>query len=179
MNWTKHRWVVGCIAVVVTFAVLACGQLVWQKYAVAKPLDKVFHGINGVESAAWEDNSKSGESVKIYVTLRDVTNLQKTYEELLEGGKRILGPKDFKIVIKDARTPELEQFYYNVHYNVQEAIFNGNFTIMAERIREKAVKEGLDARIIVDINNVYLDLSQQSDHMYVVIPRKIDSQGVK
>jgi hypothetical protein len=171
MEWRKHNWALGCIAVLVTFVVLAGGQLLWQKYAVAKPLDKIFSGVNGVEGTIWEDSGKNGEPVKISVTLKDVADLQKTYEDLLNGSQQILGRKSFKIIIKDSRTPALEQFYYQIHYYVQEAIYTGNFATMSDKIQEQARAAGVDVRIYVDISNVYIQVSQNTDSMYLVLPR--------
>jgi len=171
MNWRKYNWALGCMAVLITFVVLAGGQTLWQKYAVAKPLDKIFSGVDGVESTLWEDSGKNGEPVKIIVTLKDVANLQKTYEDLVAGSQRILGTKRFKIIINDNKTPELEQFYYEIHYYIQEAIYTGNFTSMADKIQEKANTAGVDIRVFIDISNVYVQAKQNTGSMYIVLPR--------
>lgn len=173
MDWRKYNWALGGIAVLVAFAVLFGGQLLWQKYTVAKPLDKIFSGVNGVEGTLWEDSGKNGEPVKIYVTLKNVADLQKTYEDLVDGSEQILGRRSFKIIIKDSRTPEIEQFYYQIHYYVQEAIYTGNFATMADKIQEQARAEGVDVRVYVDISNVYVQVSQNTDSMYLVIPRQV------
>lgn len=173
MNWKQHNWVLGCIAVVITFFVLFGGQLIWQKYAVAKPLDKTLNGINGVESVTWKDGGKNGEPVIINVTLKNVQNLQKTYGELLEGSQRSLGRQNFKLIIEASRTPELEQFFYRIHIYVQEAIYTGNFTSMAEKIQEKAIAEGIDTKAYVDTANVYFQVQKNGDEWYIVIPRGV------
>lgn len=179
MNSHKYNWLVGVLAVVLTLAALAGGQLLWQKYAVAKPLDKMLQGIDGLEQAAWEDGTKKEDIVKINVTLHQVTNLSKTYNHITEGSQRILGSKGFKIIIHDSRTPELEQFYYGIHYYIQEAIFNGNFAFMSERIREQAAKQGITVQIYVDANNVYLQAVKDGAEMYEVVPRQSNAREVK
>lgn len=179
MNWRQYNWLLGCMAVVVTMVILFGGQLLWEKFAVAKPLDKAFLNINGVVDAAWEDQSKKGEPIKIYVTLQNIDNLAQTYEELSDGAKKVLGKKPFKLLIRDSRSPELEQFHYKLHYIVQEAIFTGDFSSMAEQLAVKAKEENIDMRIYVDASHVYLQTAKDAAQMYILVPRVLESQGVK
>lgn len=170
MDLRKHNWALGLITVLAVVAILSGGQLLWQKYAVAKPLDKVFSEINGVEGTTWE-NSGNSEPVKVYVTLKNVDNLQKTYEGLVNGSQSILGKKTFKIIIKDSRTQELEEFYHSIHYHVYEAAYTGNFAVMAEKINEKASVVGVSVHTYVDASNIYVQASKNAADMYVVLPR--------
>jgi hypothetical protein len=179
MKFKQYSWLVGAIAVVTTIGVLFGGQLLWQKYAVAKPLDSVFQGIKGVETATWEESGKNGEPVKIYATLKNVENLEKTYTELMEGSQRVLGRKSYRIIIRDDRTPELEAFYYNIHYHVQEAISNGNYSLMAERIQEKAETDGVDVQVYVATAKVYIQMQKDGKGMYVIVDRQLNGQEVK
>lgn len=170
MNGKQYNWLVSVVAIVATLAVLAGGQMVWQRFAVAQPLDKLFQGVDGVAKASWEEGKKD-DVVQIYITLANVNNLQKTYSAINDGAKRILGTKPFKIHIEDKRTPELEQFYYNVHYHIQEAVATGNFSIMVERVQKQAADAGVAAKIIVEAKVVYLQLAKDGGEMYVVVPR--------
>lgn len=179
MNWRQYNWLVGLLAVFITVIILFAGQVLWQKFAVAKPLDKAFLGINGVVSATWDDQSKNGEPIKIYITLQNIENLAATYEELNSGAKKILGKKPFKIVIRDSRSAELEYFNYKVHYLVQEAIFTGNFSSMAERMATTAQEENIDLWIYVDAENVYMQMKKDAAQMYTIISRQSGSREVK
>lgn len=179
MNWRQYDWLAGCMAIVITVVTLFAGQALWQKFAVAKPLDKAFAGINGVVAAAWEDQSKNGEPVRIYITLENIDNLAATYEEIDNGAKRVLGKKPFNIVIRDSRSAELEYFNYKVHYMVQEAIFTGKFSSMAEHLAAKAQEENIDLRVYVDAENVYMQTKKDTAQMYTIVPRHARSQEVK
>lgn len=178
MHWRKYNLLTGCAAVVITVLVLFGGQLLWQKYAVVKPLDRVFLNVNGVAEAVWDRENNSGEPSKLRVKLQDVDNLPETYEQIYMGAKKVLGKKPFAIVILDSRTGELEQFYYEVHFMVQEAIFTGNFSSLAERSAAKAAGENIDLRVYVDAKNVYLQMKKEAAQMYVVVPRRLDNQEV-
>lgn len=179
MTGKRDNWTIFIIVLVATVATLVCGQLLWQKFAVAKPLDKGLQEIQGVEAATWGDNNKNTDCVIMDVSLGQVANLQKTYGGITDTAKRILGRKPFRVVLHDHRTPELESLYYTVHYQIQEAIVTGNFVVLAERIEEKAAAAKVDAKVYVDTKNVYVQLTKGTDAFYAVIPRQPDNQEVK
>ncbi len=177
-----YNWVVGCLTLVLTLAVLFGSQLLWNKYAVANPINKMFQNINGVESVTvgrLNEQGKNNEKIKIYVKLNKVSDLQSLYGEIIDGLRQIDGGKKYDIVIQDTRTPELEQFYYTIHYYIQEAIFTGNFAAMADHINAKASSAGVEVQIYVDIKNIYVKMTQGTAEMYVVVTRDGNNQGVK
>ncbi len=171
MNGKNIRWLRGCLAFGLTLAVLSLGQFLWHNYAVAQPLDKVLQDVDGVEKITWQDSRRQNEPVNIFVTLDHPANLQKTYMEISERAARVLGRQPFRVVIRDHRTPELEQLFYDVHYYFQEAITNGNFSLMADKVREKARSQGAEANIYVDGQYIYVQLTRQNDSFYTLIPR--------
>jgi len=179
MKWRQYDWRAGCLAVCFTLAVLFGGQLLWQKFIVAQPLDKAFLNINGVAETTLDNQGKNGEPVKIHVTLQNADNLAKTYDELNNQAKTVLGKKPFKIVIHDSRSAELEQFNYEIQYMVQEAIVTGHFSAMEENLAAKARENNLHLQIYVDGDNVYLQTAKETAQMYVIVPRRGESQEVK
>lgn len=171
MHRERSTWLTGIIALAVTLLVLFGGQTIWHTFAVAKPLDNAFEGIDGIQSVAWNKEKSDKAAVVLQVSLDHVTNLQTTYTDIQERAKNILGKSTFRIVIRDSRNPELEQVYHEMHFHIQEAIATGRFGNMAEHVKEKALEAGIDAQISVDAYNVYLQLSQGDANLYRVIPR--------
>ncbi len=169
MNFKRDNRLTFVIALAVTVAVLVAGQLLWQKYAVARPLGSGLQGIPGVTAASWDEN-KNGDTT-INVTLGDVDNLARTYGEIGETAKTILGKHPARITLTDSRTPELEEIYHAVHFHLQEAIATGNFSAMADRVDAKARAGGAEARVYVDARNVYLQLHKADASLYAVVPR--------
>lgn len=177
MNLKRDNWFTFVAALAVTVVVLVAGQLIWQKYAVARPLDAGLRGIAGVTAASWEEG-KNGD-LTINVTLGNVDNLTKTYGEIGDTAKNILGRRPARIVLADSRTPELENLAYALNLPVQEGIYTGNFTAMAERIGAAARAAGADARVSVDAGNVYIQLTRQGAALYNVVPRPDTAREVK
>ncbi len=176
--WNRNSWLTYVAVLTVTVGVLVCGQFLWNKYAIAKPLDNGLQQVQGVEAASWEEG-KTSENAALDITLDQVDDLQKTYGEITETTKKTLGRKAFRIVLHDHRTPELERLYYNVQYNIQEAIFTGNFSTMAGAVRQQAEAAGAEAKIYVDTGNVYIQLTKGAGTLYSVVPRQPGNQEVK
>lgn len=169
MNFKRDNRLTFVIALAVTVAVLVAGQLLWQKYAVARPLGSGLQGIAGVTAASWDEN-KNGD-ITISVTLGGVDNLARTYGEIGETAKTILGKRPARINLTDSRTPELEALYHGVHFHLQEAVATGNFSAMADRVDAKARAAGAEAKLYVDARNVYLQLHKGGAALYSVVPR--------
>lgn len=178
MMWNRYNWLTYVVVLVATVVTLVGGQLLWHKFAVAKPLDKGLQQIQGVEAASWEDG-RSGETVAVNVTLDQVGNLQTTYGEIIDTAKQVLGRKPFRVVLHDHRTAELERLYYNVQYSIQEAVFTGNFSAMAGSVRAQAEAAGAEAKIYVDTGYVYVQMTKGADSLYTVVPRQMGNQEVK
>lgn len=164
------RFLKGCAALLITVSVLYAGQALWQKYAVDLPLDKTLKSIEGVETVTW-DESNGFDSMNIYVTLKDIANLQKTYAEISKKAENTLKNDEYQIEIKDNRTPELEQAYYEIHYYIQKAVVDGDFPQLEEKAREKAAAAGASMKIFVDAENIYLQMDKNNASLYSVVAR--------
>ena len=175
------NWVIGGLALMLTLAILFGGQLLWNKYGIVDPINNAVQHIEGIESVKVVPlkEQKANESIKIYVQLAQVANLQKLYDEMEGALKQVYRPQRYEIVIQDNRTPELEAFYHSIHYSVEEAIFTGNFTVMAGSIESKAGSAGVKVQTYVDSKNVYLQMSKGTNAMYVVVTRDGTRPGVK
>ena len=167
----------GCIALVITIAGLYIGQALWQNYAVDLPLDKALHGISGVEKVTWDDSKNINDSISIYVTLNNTANLQKTHEEINKKIEQTLKDKQYTLEIEDNRSPDLEQAYYDIHYYIQKSIVDGDFPLLEEKVQEKAKAVGAAAKVYVDEQNIYLQLTKNDNSLYAVVARHSDRTG--
>jgi hypothetical protein len=161
----------GCIALILTVACLFAIQAVWQTYAVDSPLDKTLKEIDSVVAVTLEDRKKTNEGTMIYVTLGNVDNLQKTYEEITAKTEQTLKGSKYTLKIQDNRSQELDQAYYNIHYYVQKSMVDGDFPQLEAKIQEKAHRIEATAKLYVDKENIYLQLSKNNQFLYTVVAR--------
>jgi hypothetical protein len=167
----------GCIALVITIAGLYIGQAVWQNYAVDLPLDKALHGISGVEKVTWNNSSNINDAISIYVTLNNTADFQKTYKEISKKIEHKLKGGRYTLEIRDNRSPELEQAYYDIHYYIQKAIVDGDFPLLEAKVREKADLTGAVSRLYVDEQNIYLQFTKNDNSLFAVVSRQSDKTG--
>lgn len=169
----------GCIALIITVACLLIVQAVWQSYVVDLPLDKALNDIDGVLRVTLDESHKMNDSKTIYVTLDNTTNLQKTYKEISTKIEQTLKSSEYTLEIKDKRSTELEQTYYDIHYYIQKAIVDGDFPLLEAKVREKADLGGATAKVYVDEQNIYLQLAKNDSFLYSVVARQSDKTGGK
>lgn len=167
----------GSIALIITVACLFIVQAVWQNYAVGLPLDKALNDIDGVLRVTLDDSHKINDSKTIYVTLDNTANLQKTYKEISTKIEQTLKGRDYTLEIKDNRSPELEQTYYDIHYYIQKAIVDGDFPLLEAKVQDKADLVGAEAKVYVDEQNIYLQLVKNDIFLYSVATRQSDKIG--
>lgn len=177
MKITRFQFLTGFLALVVTLAVIYAGQALWQKHFVSQPLDKALKAISEVQKAELEEGGKLNEPLVVHVTLDNVNNLQDTYKAINDKIQEAYGNKAYKLEIKDSRSPELEQLFNDINYYVQEAIVDGNFPLLAEKSGEMAKKLGIECKIFVDSENIYVQLSGKSASLYDVVPRSAPVAG--
>jgi hypothetical protein len=167
----------GCIALIITVAVLYAGQALWHDYAVDLPLDKALNDTDGVSKVALDDSYKMNDNITVYVTLSNTADFQKTYKEISKKIEHKLKGGRYTLEIKDNRSPELEQAYYDIHYYIQKAIVDGDFPLLEAKVREKADLTGAVSRLYVDEQNIYLQFTKNDNSLYAVVSRQSDKIG--
>ncbi len=166
MNPTTKKILFTAVIALVTLTLLWQGRTLWSHFALLKPVEQSLAGINGIKEFHWEKNSPASPA-KLNITIEQADNLAITYTAVTGILDRTLGADGWQIVIRDHRSPALEQRYWSLQYPIQESIFTGNFTLMATR-----VQAGARGAVYVDNRNIYLQLSRDGAELYAVIPRQ-------
>lgn len=157
-------------AIVLTLAVLLTIQYVYQKYDVEQPLFKLYSQTKLVEKEPTIE--QNGETVKVILDVKKTDNLRKAYQELNRYTGQVMGNTAFTIELKDNRTKELEQAYYQSQFIIYEAISRGEFSKMAEVIQQNAGKIGAQSLVFIDNDNIYVEFLKGSNYLYEIVPRE-------
>ncbi|MDL2281008.1 hypothetical protein LJC10_04040 [Selenomonadales bacterium OttesenSCG-928-I06] len=183
-NFDYKKVALGILTLCLTLAILFTGQFFWNKYTLNKPINETLNSIEGIQivEISSESDNKNISKPKIFLTLNNVENIQILYKEVINTLSVYNSSEKYEIIIKDTRNESLEDFYYQVHYYIQEAITIGNFPNMIEKIREKA-KDEFQVKVYVDTDYIYLDIrdikTNLTSQMYIVIPRISYKREVK
>jgi len=166
---TRNRIIVASLTALLVFLALWEGNIWIQERTVMQPLERSLKSLSGVTDVTCQESSSQ---VTVSVRLASVPDLFSTYSDIEKTVKRFLGKKSFVIQLQDHRTPALEEAYYNIHFDVQEAIATGGFARMADAVSKKVKAMGLDRyRIFVGPMSVYVQLHQGGDYLYEIVPR--------
>ncbi|MDP2857368.1 MAG: hypothetical protein Q8P50_05245 [Bacillota bacterium] len=173
----------GLIVIVVSAAVgfgLFFGvNLILVNRTVTKPLENSLRQVPGVLSVKAHEGSGR---LKIDVSLGQVQDFHETYSSLVRRVSEIVGKREYELDILDHRDDQLEMAYYQMHYDIQEAIATGGFSRMASALEQHSRDLGLSgAKVFVDQRAVYLQLQSGSNYLYAVFPRTpggVPSEGL-
>ncbi len=162
-------------AIIVTLAVLLAFQFIYQKFDVEQPLFKLYSQTKLVEKAPTIE--QKGGTVKVILDVKKTENLKQAYQDLDSYTEQVMGATKFTIELKDNRTKELENAYYQSQFIIYEALSRGDFSRMADVIQQNAAKAGAEAKVFIDNDNIYVEFLKGNNYLYEIVPRKPAPQG--
>ncbi|MHB1418778.1 MAG: hypothetical protein ACYCX4_04200 [Bacillota bacterium] len=155
------------ILALLTLALLLGGQRLYVKKYKEQPLQQKMAAVETVKQVKME---RTSQGTKFMVQLGPVSDLQKTYLALMDASMTDGQPAE--LVIKDHPSPKLEKVWYNSQFAVYQAVTQGDFTNMSQVVAKEAKDAGLAKfKVYVDEQRVYLQLAEQGNYLYRVIPR--------
>lgn len=174
MEFKNYRLSVVGLVALITLALLLGGWHLYIRQTVDRPLAQLFSG--KPEILEYKLNRETVPP-RLTMKLGPVDNLQESYLSLYEKARTYLG-EDLEMVVLDERNQRLEEAYRQVSFSIEEAIARGNFTEMAEAIRQKGRELQLDkTEVAIDKQFLYLHLRDGDNYLYAVAPRKRASEG--
>lgn len=165
MKYRGYRVDVTVAVALLTLAVLLGGRLAYARFLVERPLVAELKALRGVQSVTLE---RSDAGYVLHLKLAEVEDLPGLYRQIEKLGAERLGPGNFVVKIQDERTPALENVYYRIHYYLEEALVQGNFSAAAARIQSEARAAGVEERFYVDEGHIYLELIHGPAYLYEV-----------
>lgn len=171
MNIKFNRFLKGSLFFGITLFILYIGQNFWFNYSIKEPLTKELNNISGVNKVDFQQRTKFQEPLNIDINLSKVSNFHKTYTKIDETIKHFMGQRQYELSIIDNRTDELEQLYYDIHYYIEEAIFNGDFPMLSIKTSEIANTVDAKSQIYIDSKNIFVHLHKNENSLYMLISR--------
>lgn len=171
MDFKNIRWPVVVMVLVATVAGLGVGQVLYRLQTVDRPLKAFLVGVPEVKSF---NVQRDAEGTTIEVKLGPVSDLRTTYSTIVKGLEKV-SKSPTKVVVTDNRDSALDQAYYRMHFSIQESLQRGTFTAAEDAVsREAAAAQLKTARLYVDNDRVYLQLSDGDHYLYEVLSRPTD-----
>ncbi|MFZ5633283.1 MAG: hypothetical protein ACOY40_10595 [Bacillota bacterium] len=168
MQWNGIKVPVVILALVVGLAALWGAQWLYNRYNYERPLTKLLGENKDVVSYKINDE---GPVLAVEVKLGKVDNLQQSYDALHQSLQGVVGRRDFKIILRDERDATLDGICYQARLAAYEALERGNFLEMESLISQRAAREGSQARLMLDEDRLYIQITHGNHYLYEIIPR--------
>lgn len=144
------------------FGLLLGGKVIYQKKWVDVSILSQSQQIPGVVSAKIETNNNFKE---MDVETDQLSNLRQACQTL----EKIANNVPIRFI--DHRNDSLENLFGQIQFALQEGIARGNFTEMAQKVKDLADKEGVGLELEMDNDAIYLILNQGQAQLIEVIER--------
>ena len=156
------------MALIITFGLAMGGNYLHARYNIENPLLAQIKDLPGVESITIE---KKDDLYLLQVSLGYVVNLHEEYKQLVELVRDKLGQEKYQILVEGSDSRELDLVYYQIQPIVYQALANNEFVWMQEQIKLVADKEGLEYKIFIDQEHVYLQFTHGDQNQYYIMDR--------
>gem|GEM_PF-68542 len=161
------------IVALVTILALAGAAEAYDYAAVRRPVAGLLHADARVESFSLVSTRQGAAAVE--VTLGPVEDLRTAYEEITAGLEHILGPVELSV--RDNRSAETVAFLEDAQFVLYEALHNGAFVVMRERLERLAEEAGVSVRVGITDRHLFLQVESEDGRLYEIIDRDTGRRG--
>lgn len=171
MNLNKTRVVRIIIITVIVLIMLLVGQWLYTKYFAEKSLENTLLKNNYVDNV---NVIKEGKEFKIQIKLKNISNIKTVYNDLYDIISNHLKNESFSVEILNKPCETIEYLYEDkVQFIIYEALQTGHFTQMKATLDKIQAKHGIDIKVFLDSNNIYLQMQYDKSALYKIIERNL------
>ena len=163
MKNSEFKIITAVISLFVTLAILLGGYNLYNKYMVEKPLTTQLAMLPTVKSA---NIKKIDNEYLIQLQLKQVDNIQDSYNQIEATINRKIKNDKFKIEIQDAGNKQLSQFYNDLQPVLYQGLSGQQYLWLDEQIKERSNNKGIESQLYVDDKRVYLQLEDADSYLY-------------
>lgn len=158
-----------------TIVLLLAGQYTWHKTQIEQPLTQGFKQVGTVKD--WDIQYDAAQT-KVRVTLQGKADLQKTYLALTELLDKTIGVGKYNLEFKNTSSRKVNDFFQKIQPVLYEGLSTGHFTWLVNEVNREAQQEGLDTKVQLDNGFLYLQVAEQDQAIYKLLPRESGEKQV-
>ena len=146
------------------------GKYLFNYFGINQPLISKIENIEEVEAVELVSNSSK---IDIEISLKNsVSDFYNFYNDVNKIAVNHLGDDLGEIKILDNKNTKLEEVYYNSHFYIYEGIALRKYTFIQENV-DKVVNDSqiTSYNLWIDQDYVYLELIDNDDYFYKIIPQ--------
>ena len=167
-SWRQIRLWWALIIFLLTLAILLGGQGLAEKLRIDRPLAQELGSVAGIESFHLEQRA---DGTCLELRLGRVADLRRVATQAISIVERRHKQPVVEIVVRDRRQG-LEGAYYELRFDLEEAMATGGYTKLRSGLDELAREYRLDkARVYLDSRFIYVQLEKDAGYLYEALPR--------
>ncbi len=163
-------------AILISSVLLFGGWFVYQNTAIKAPIEELIQGIPGIVKT---DIQLDRNTVNLTLELADDAELRSIYEQINTKSKSVSGNRSVTIDLESQSSAQLDNWWSEALFPVAQAMENRQYADIPSSLNALAAGiNGLKVQTEIDAKNVYIHLSDGTDHKYIVLPRTPIELGV-
>jgi hypothetical protein len=172
---SRIRIVPTIVAMLVTLVLLFGGWIAYRNFGLVHPVEQELMSISNVEQV---NVTVSTQNRVVKIKLSQVKDLQTTFHSIRNVVTQSLG-NDTQIEVLDNRNEDLTELYQSLQPILFEGLHKGTYSEMIQAITNRSKQAGVNARVTMDMNNLYIQLSKDQNYLYDIVPySNSQKQGV-
>jgi len=160
----------------ISLLVLFGGNFLYQNFRLEQPIEKAVSQIQGIQFKSINYNQ---QKVDLTINVKQVDNFADTYHEVQKQVKPLIGNRDLHLHFFNSHDQQLLHAWNQAYFDIAQAIDKQEYSSIPEVVEK--IKSYSDLQKVgygMDEKNVYIDLHNNKNSLYFVIPRN-DNQEVK
>lgn len=150
----------------IALSVLFGGWELYRNFGLVAPLEKQLADHEAVRKV---ETVVKGQEREIHITLNQVDDLQDTFVGVQDVVQQSLG-KQATIKLVDNRQDELKDAYQAIQPTLYAGVAQGDFPEMISDVQKQAVAAGLNSKITMNDEFIFVQLEKADQYLYEVLP---------
>lgn len=172
---TEFNVVVAVAALVTVLIISFSSYYLYKRFGIDAPLEKKIESLEGVEDTK---ATRFRDGYEIDISMKKVANLQEAYISIDRAVKDALSQKEYSLHLSDKPNQSLQDFMQHMQPAIFESLAANRFIWLDEELSRRTREAGLQYKLYVDQEHLYLQVEDGENYIYQIIDRE-KSQTVK
>jgi hypothetical protein len=161
--------VTAAAVLVIVLLISFSSYYLYKRFGVDAPLEKKVNALEGVESSKATSFNKGYE---IEIKMEKVGNLQEAYNSIDRAVKDSLPQKEYALHLADKPDQSLQDFMQHMQPAIFESLAANRFIWLDEELCRRTQEAGLQYKLFVDQEHLYLQVEDGDYYVYQIIDRE-------
>lgn len=162
-------------ALVIVLVISFSSYYVYKRFGIDAPLEKKIEALEGVENSK---ATRLSEGYEIEINMKKVANLQESYTSIDRAVKDSLPQKEYSLHLSDNPNQSLRDFIQHLQPAVFESLSANRFIWLDQELSRRTQEAGLQYKLFVDQEHLYLQVEDGDYYIYQVIAREKSQTNV-